>query len=78
MIAEGVEHIVFHDFSEQDDWGKLPGVSSGTGQSFDLNSEPIGVDGLYGEVSARMEESDGPMREEEIGKEYKGMEDDLF
>ncbi|KAM2981396.1 hypothetical protein FF2_012702 [Malus domestica] len=56
----------------------MPSVSSETGQSFDLNSEPTVVEGLGSGVAARGEEFEESIREVELGGEAKGMEDDPF
>ncbi|KAM2534613.1 hypothetical protein TB1_020309 [Malus domestica] len=78
VIAEGAEHVILHEIPEQEIHGNLPGVSYETGQSFDLNSEPINIDGTgdgiidSGEEAGRLESADG------TDVNGMGMEDDPF
>ncbi|KAM2511008.1 hypothetical protein PS1_035441 [Malus domestica] len=65
VIAEGVEHVTLYEIHEQETHGNLADVSNGTGQSFDLNSEPINIDGNgegiidSGEEFGRLMSADG-------------------
>lgn len=56
----------------------VPGLSSDIGQSFDLNSEPTGIEDYTFGGFNKEESSDGPTRDEVIALEDKAMEDDPF
>ncbi|KAM2543208.1 hypothetical protein TB2_022555 [Malus domestica] len=46
VIAEGAENVILHEILEQEIYGNLTGVSTATGQSFDLNSDPFIMEGI--------------------------------
>ncbi|KAM2839900.1 hypothetical protein COP1_031455 [Malus domestica] len=45
VIAEGVEHVTLHEIHELETQKNLADVTNETGQSFDLNSELLNIDG---------------------------------
>ncbi|KAM1736074.1 hypothetical protein ACFX12_014472 [Malus domestica] len=65
VIAAGVEHVTLYEIHEQGTKGDMTNEPHGTGQSFDLNSEPINIDGNgegsidSGEEYGRLMSADG-------------------
>ncbi|KAM1341721.1 hypothetical protein ACFX13_006229 [Malus domestica] len=46
VIAEGAENVILHEILKQEIYGNLTGVSTATGQRFDLNSAPFIMEGI--------------------------------
>lgn len=57
---------------------KMSGMSSETGQSFDINKEPNDEEGLGSKTVAKGDEVDDSKRDAETGSGDQNMEDDPF
>ncbi|KAM1292011.1 hypothetical protein EV2_019582 [Malus domestica] len=78
VIADNAKHITLHEPPELEARLNVPSLSSDRGQSFDLNSEPIGVEDYDAEENNIEVSSEGQKREVINTPEAKDLEDDPF